>query len=239
MERIRDKRKLIIGAATRAVLEKGFGATSIEELCAEVGITKSGFFYHFRDKNELARALLIEHIEEDDRLFDEIFDQGADLSGDPLQALLASLKLLARKIEDLPTGHPGCLVATYCYQERLFDKEVRELNRQAVLSWRTRFRRAMQQVAERYRPKEDIDMDDLADMVSSVLEGGIVVSKALAEPQVLSRQVLLLRNMLKVMFLPDGQLAALAACRNAGPVNQRPGPSGNPAEVPIVQSLFS
>jgi AcrR family transcriptional regulator len=43
-----------------AVLEKGFAATSIEELIAAVGITKSGFFYHFKDKNELAKALTID-----------------------------------------------------------------------------------------------------------------------------------------------------------------------------------
>ena len=36
-------------------------------------------------------------------------------------------------MDDLPNGHPGCIVATVCYQERLFDAEVRELNRQAML----------------------------------------------------------------------------------------------------------
>lgn len=239
MERNTDKRKLIIGAATRAVLEKGFGATSIEELCVEVGITKSGFFYHFKDKNELARTLLIEHIEEDDRLFDEIFDQGRDLSEDPLQALLISLKLLARKIEDLPTGHPGCLVATYCYQERLFDRQVRELNRQAVLAWRKRFRTEMNRVAELYVPREDIDMEDLADMVSSVLEGGIVVAKALAEPKVLSRQVLLFRNMLKAVFLPDGQPAAAGAASRDACFTPPQAPSGSPVAVPTGQLVFS
>ena len=46
-----------------AVLDKGFAATSIEELIAAVGITKSGFFYHFKDKGELAKALLVRYIE--------------------------------------------------------------------------------------------------------------------------------------------------------------------------------
>jgi AcrR family transcriptional regulator len=34
-------------AAEVAVLAKGFSSTSIEELIAAVGISKSGFFYHF------------------------------------------------------------------------------------------------------------------------------------------------------------------------------------------------
>ena len=50
-----DTRERILEVAEAAVLEKGFAATSIEELIVAVGITKSGFFYHFRDKEELAR----------------------------------------------------------------------------------------------------------------------------------------------------------------------------------------
>ena len=50
-----DTRDRILQVAEAAVLEKGFAGTSIDELIAAVGITKSGFFYHFKDKNELAR----------------------------------------------------------------------------------------------------------------------------------------------------------------------------------------
>ena len=47
-------RERILEIAEAAVLAKGFGATSIEEVIAEAGLTKSGFFYHFKDKNALA-----------------------------------------------------------------------------------------------------------------------------------------------------------------------------------------
>lgn len=200
-------RQRLMEAAKTSILEKGFGATSIDELIAEAGITKSGFFYHFKDKGELAQALLEEYIDDEEKLLDDIFTQGEELADDPLQAFLISLKLLARTVEDLPEGHPGCLIATYCYQERLFDRGVRDLNRKAVLGWRTRFRAILEEIANRYPPKEDIDLDAMADMVSTILEGGIVLSKALATPRVLSDQVLLFRNMIRAMFLPDAQLA--------------------------------
>ena len=48
-------RNRILDITEAAVLEKGFGATSIDEVIAEDGLTKSGFFYHFQDKNTLAR----------------------------------------------------------------------------------------------------------------------------------------------------------------------------------------
>ena len=56
--RARQTRRRILEVAQEAILAKGFDATSIEEIVAAAEITRSGFFYHFRDKNELARALL-------------------------------------------------------------------------------------------------------------------------------------------------------------------------------------
>ena len=64
MGKSQNKREQILEIAERAVLAKGFGATSIEEIIAEAGITKSGFFYHFKDKNELALALINRYIDQ-------------------------------------------------------------------------------------------------------------------------------------------------------------------------------
>ena len=133
-------RERILEIAEAAVLAKGFGATSIEEVIAEARLTKSGFFYHFKDKNALAHEMLRRYVATNDRLFDEIFARGHQLSDDPLQAFLISLKLLAETMADLPNGHPGCLIASICYQERLFDREVRELTAQSVRDWNARFR---------------------------------------------------------------------------------------------------
>ena len=54
-----------------------------------------------------------------------------------------------------------------------------------------------------YTPREPIEIDQLADMVSTVLEGGIVLSKALKEPQGLADQVLVLRSFVKLLFQPQ------------------------------------
>jgi TetR/AcrR family transcriptional regulator, transcriptional repressor for nem operon len=197
-----DTRRRILDIAQDAVLTKGFGGTSIEEIIAEAGITKSGFFYHFRDKNELAKALLNRYIDEDERILDELFGRAAELMDDPLHAFLLGLKFLADLFADLPNGHPGCLVATSCYYERVFDREIQDLNREAALRWRSRFRGHFDAILTRYEPREAIDVDQLADMVSTVLEGGIVMSKALREPRSLERQILVLRSFVRLLFVP-------------------------------------
>mgnify|MGYP001812281932 CR=1 FL=1 len=194
MARGTDTRKKILDVAHDAVLSKGFDATSIDEIVANADITKSGFFYHFRDKNALARALIDRHIEVEDQLFDDLFDRAAQLSDDPLQTALIGLKLLAELIEDMPGGHPGCIVASAVYQDRLFNRDVHEANRRAVLNWRKRFRAMFDDIAAVYPVRDNVDLDHLADMVSSVIEGGLVMARATAEPRLTAQQVMLFRS---------------------------------------------
>lgn len=193
-------RERILEIAEAAVLAKGFGATSIDEVIVEAGITKSGFFYHFKDKNELAREMVRRYVEANDQLFDEIFERGRQLADDPLQAFLIGLKLLAEIMADLPNGHPGCLIASICYQERLFDREIRELNAQAVEGWNARFLGYLEAIAAVHPPREPVKLADIADMLSCVVDGGIIMSKALNDPRRLERQVLAFRSFVKLIF---------------------------------------
>jgi TetR/AcrR family transcriptional repressor of nem operon len=196
-------RRRILDVAQEAILAKGFDATSIEEIVAAAEITRSGFFYHFRDKNELARALLEVSIEADRAILDDVFRRGHELSDDPLHAFLIGLKLFAELMDDMPNGHPGCIVTTVCYQQRLFDREVVALNRQVVLNWRARFLAELEAVAERYPPRQPVDLVALADMLSTTVEGGIVMAKALGEPRVLGQQIMLQRSYIRLLFSPS------------------------------------
>jgi TetR/AcrR family transcriptional repressor of nem operon len=195
-----ETRERILEIAEAAVLAKGFAATSIEEIISEAGITKSGFFYHFRDKNELARDMLRRYVVEDNRILDTIFSRAADLSDDPLQVFLIGLKLLAETLSDMPKGHPGCMIASVCYQERLFDREVIEINRQAVEGLNARFRGYLEGIAVAYPPREPVDLDALAEMVSCIIDGGIIMSKVMDDPQRLPNQLLAFRAMVKLLF---------------------------------------
>jgi TetR/AcrR family transcriptional regulator, transcriptional repressor for nem operon len=196
-----ETRERILDLAEAAVLDKGFAATSIDELIVAVGITKSGFFYHFKDKSELAKAVLARYIEREDDLFDDLFRRADELNEDPLHGFLVALKFLAEIMADLPRAHPGCLVASYCYQEQLFNREVRELNEVAVRRWRRLFRERLAAIAECYPKRLPVDLDAMADMLSAVVDGGIIISKVLRDKSVLPKQVMLYREFVRVVFL--------------------------------------
>ena len=197
-----DTRTRILDIAEAAVLEKGFEATSIDEIVAAAEISRSGFFYHFQDKNALARAMIERYIEAENRLYDEIFDRARDLNDDPLHSMLIGLKMLAELLDDMPQGHPGCVIAAAAYQDRLFDRGVRKLNREAILGWRNRFRAMFEEIAAVYPPRDTVDMDALGDMVSGVVEGGLVLQRALREKDAPAQQVMLLRSYVKLLFSP-------------------------------------
>lgn len=194
-------RERLLDIAQDAVLHKGFAGTSIDEIIAEAGITKSGFFYHFKDKNDLAKALLQRYLDTEWLVFDGLFKQADDLSDDPLHGFLIFLKLFADTMSDLPNGHPGCLAASYVYQDYLFSRDVREMTTEGHRIWRKRFRERLDRIAARYPPRVEVNLDDVADLLSAVADGGIILSKSLGDPSVLPRQIMQYRAYVKLVFL--------------------------------------
>ena len=198
-----ETREMLLEAAERAVLAKGFASTSIEELITEVGITKSGFFYHFGDKTGLAKAMLERYLVHDRAVLDDIFARGDALNEDPLHGFLVGLQLFAEMAAEMKEVHPGCLAASFTYQDQLFNREIHELNRQGVLAWRHRFRARFDAIAEHYPPRGATDLDALADMAATLVEGGLVLGRMLQDATVLPRQIRLYRDFVRAVFLPN------------------------------------
>jgi len=193
-------RDRILEIAEAAVLSKGFGATSIEELITEAGLTKSGFFYHFKDKNELARGLLERHRQQNEALMAEVLGRARELSDDPLQVLLIGLTLLAERMAELPGGHPGCMVASLSYQDRLFDRGVRDLVAELVHEWLTLIRVLVEEALAAHPVREAVDAEQVARAITCAIDGGIVMGKELGDPAILPQQILMARSYVKMLF---------------------------------------
>ena len=196
-ERTRER---ILDLTYDSVIRKGFAATSIEEVVEAAGITKSGFFYHFRDKNDMARQLFDRFLSEDERIIETLEDRARELSDDPLQSFLIFLNLYAQMMDDMETLHPGCMVASVTYQERLFDAEIIDMNTSYLLRMRERFMGWLQEIAAVHPPKNEVDLAALSDTLTTIVEGAIILSKALADPGLMGKQTRLFRNHIKLLF---------------------------------------
>jgi flagellar biosynthesis/type III secretory pathway ATPase len=62
-------------------------------------------------------------------------------------------------------------------------------------------RKRLDLIAERYPPKVEVNLDAMADMLSAVADGGIILSKTLAQPKHLPEQILLYRAFVRLVFL--------------------------------------
>ena len=193
-------REHILATAEGIILQRGYSGTSIEEIIGAAGITKGGFFYHFDGKNDLAKSLILRYLDNDVKFFGGLAERARSLTEDPLQQLLIFLKLMAEAMADLPDAHPGCLVASFTYEAQQFDDEVRELNAEGVISWRHMFMEQFEKVLEKYPMKIEKPLEELADMLSSVIEGGIIMSKVLNDRNILPKQILQYRSYIRLVF---------------------------------------
>lgn len=193
-------RARLLDLAYEAMIAKGFAATSVEELVDGAGISKSGFFYHFRDKNDLARQVLARYRRQNEELLDRVEARARELSDDPLHSFLIYLRLYAEAVEGGLDLTPGCLVATVTYQERSFAHDVRQANAEMVAAWRDRVRRWLDDIVRVYRPNAEIDVEALADAAWSTIFGAFTVAKTLGRPGVVSDQILLYRDTVRRLF---------------------------------------
>ena len=52
-----NSRKQILEAAETLVLQKGYAAATVDEICAAAGTSKGSFYHFFKSKEEMGLAL--------------------------------------------------------------------------------------------------------------------------------------------------------------------------------------
>lgn len=65
-----DTRRRLVEAASRIIREKGYVATTIDDLCGAAGVSKGAFFHHFADKQAVALAAAEEFSARAESLFE-------------------------------------------------------------------------------------------------------------------------------------------------------------------------
>jgi TetR/AcrR family transcriptional repressor of nem operon len=193
----RDK---ILAESRDLVLKNGFSGTSIDNILEKTGITKGAFFYHFKTKNILAKALIEEFAREDISYMNKALEKTEPLKGDALNRLLQFVQEFIDMFEDLSEPPPGCLYASYMSESDRFDDEIKEFISSTFLLWRSTFELLLHNVLEENETKIEVDIASLADMLVVIFEGSYVVSKAVNEPDLTAKQLIHLKNYFEILF---------------------------------------
>lgn len=204
MARAQNTKERILDAAQISVLEKGFSATSLDDIIKAAGLTKGAFFHHFKSKGDLAHKLVERFATNDFALFDEWDRRAEALSDDPYQALILFLKLFEEWLNDLSEPFSGCLFAVYVYESSIFDSNVNEFVRQSLGHWQSYYKKKFEAVFAVRKPKLDVTPDELAETVVSILEGAFILARSYEQPELITRQSKLFRGYLKLLFEDEG-----------------------------------
>ena len=187
-------------AAEELILGQGFSATSLDSVIAAAGITKGTFFYHFDSKAALAKALVDRFAALDLGHLEENMQRAENLSRDPLQQLLIFVGLFIEDAERLTEPYPGCLFASFVYEGGLFDEATLGVIVETYAAWEKRIGDKLRQIAEFHPPREEVDLDSLAEMITVIFEGAFIVSKTRRAPEVVAAQLVHYRSYLELLF---------------------------------------
>ena len=187
------QRKLI-EATTLLMLRQGFNATTVDEICAEAGVTKGSFFYHCENKEDIGQAVVRtwgefgqsmygdawkqpgEPLEEIHRLFD-IMD-GITRRPEPCVCLVGMLT------QELSGEHPG--FRTGC---------ARELD-----TWAEMFRSRLEAAKRQLKPAINFDPAEVAWFLNSLWQGSMLVGKARQSTELIRTNLRLARNYVDSLF---------------------------------------
>jgi TetR/AcrR family transcriptional regulator, transcriptional repressor for nem operon len=115
-------REKLLSAALKMIRERGYGATSVDALCAAAGVTKGAFFHHFKSKEALGVAAAAHWSDTTGQLFAQApYHNHAD----PLQRVLAYIDFRAGLL-DGPLAEITCLAGTMVQESYQSSDTIRE-----------------------------------------------------------------------------------------------------------------
>lgn len=194
-------RDRILDAARALVLEQGFGSTSLEQVLEQADASKGALFHHFSSKADLGRALLERYAADDADLLERLLAAAAAETADPAAQVVAFVRLLEEGATAALEQQPSCLFVSFIYERGLAGADGAGTVRAAILHWRERLLELLERAAGT-RDLSGVDLPSLADHVFTVIEGAFLLTRALDDPQAMSRQLRHLRGYLEHLLAP-------------------------------------
>jgi TetR/AcrR family transcriptional regulator, transcriptional repressor for nem operon len=164
-------RDQLLDATQRLLLERGYEAAALDEICATARVTRGGLFYHFESKEQLASAAI-------ERFYGQLVDRGRDAMGaaptDPAQLLWHYLDAVVVLLQD-PLLSRGCLLGAMAMQTPQTHPAVAVAARTALGDWKATLTELIA-AAARHR-SVSVDAGALADGLLAAIEGGLLLDR--------------------------------------------------------------
>lgn len=190
-------RSKLIDAAHLLVRQQGYSATSVDQICAAAGVSKGSFFHHFASKEALAAAAAEAWTS---RANEFIFTLPPwTRIKDPYERLLAHIDFRASLI-DGPAEAFTCYVGTMVQESFASSDVLRRASDASITAYSERLAEDIEAAITRYGIKNGITALSLAYHVQAVLQGGFILAKAKADPEIARDSVAHLKHYVEMLF---------------------------------------
>ena len=189
-------RVALLNAAHKLVRQKGWAATSVDELCEEAGVTKGAMFHHFASKDELGVAAAQHWTEITAPLF---ANASYHKRRDPLQRLYGYLDFRASLTEG-PLESFTCFAGTTVQEVFATSEPIRAACGATITDHAATITGYFAEAIAQRRPRPAVSAESLALYTQTVLQGGFVVSKAMGDRAPLLDAIAHLKSYLKLLF---------------------------------------
>ena len=200
MGKVEQTRERILSAAESLILKKGYSGMSIDDLLTATGLTKGAFFHHFKNKAELAQAVLERYAANDMALFEEFSERADRLSDDPLERALIFLRLFDEYLDGLRAPFPGCIFASYTHERHHFGPGVHDFIARSLDEWCALYEEKLQALIDARQPRVPVTARALAELVATTIEGGFMMANAKNDAGWTQRQSDQFQKYLKLLF---------------------------------------
>ena len=190
-----EARARLLEAARSLVRHRGFAATSVDDLCAAAGVTKGAFFHHFPSKEALGVALIDDWTAMTGAMFAA---HPYNFKDDPLDRVFGYLDL-RREIMGEPVPEFSCVAGTTVQEAYETSPPIRAAAERSLGSG---FEHVRPHLAEALaaHPVPGVTAEGLAQQFQVVLQGGIIVAKALDDPAPAREALDHLERYLRLLF---------------------------------------
>jgi TetR/AcrR family transcriptional repressor of nem operon len=190
------KRKLV-DAGIKLIRERGYNATTVEDICSHAGVTKGGFFHYFKSKEDIAKAALTRFGEEKYQAFKAApFVQQIDA----LDRVYGRLNFAKASSTGAGSSTKGCLIGVIAQELAFTHPELRRACQDLFLRTAREFEKDLTEAKAIHAPKADFDPQKVAMLYVSIIQGSLMLAKAAETNTVLEENIELFRRHLQALF---------------------------------------
>jgi TetR/AcrR family transcriptional repressor of nem operon len=189
-------RSKLLDAAVEIIRQKGYAATSVDELCARAGVTKGAFFHHFPSKDSLAVAAANYWQELSDALFAAAPYHRLN---DPLDRILGYLDFRKAMLRG-DVAEFSCLAGTLLQEAYQTHPDIRLACDATIGSHAATVESDIAAAIERYRIRASWTAESLALHTQAVLQGAFILAKAKGHAAVAEASIEHLRRYVELLF---------------------------------------